>query len=88
MRWSTLDLVDAGVAGGESDNITAGLNWYLNRNIRLVFNFVNVDGKRPIQKKRTTSGASTSVSRPERSFRSRFSAAISPNSTRRTIDSM
>ena len=30
----------------ESDNITVGLNWYLNRNIRLMFNFVNVDGKR------------------------------------------
>ena len=46
LRWSTLDLIDAGVAGGESDNITVGLNWYLNHYIRLMFNYVNVDARR------------------------------------------
>ena len=35
-----MDLNDAGITGGEIDNITAGLNWYLNPNTRMMFNYV------------------------------------------------
>ena len=46
LRWSTVDLIDAGVTGGESDDFTVGLNWYLNHYSRLMFNYVNVDARR------------------------------------------
>lgn len=41
-RYSTLDLNDSGVSGGDEDNITAGLNWYIRRNLRLMFNYIHV----------------------------------------------
>lgn len=43
LRYSTIDLDDAGVAGGEQDDITAALNWYLNPVARLMLNFVRAD---------------------------------------------
>lgn len=45
LRYSSLDLVDQGVLGGKGDDLTVGLNWYLGRNVRLLFNYVHVDSE-------------------------------------------
>ena len=37
-RWSIIDLTDADVRGGRASVVTSGLNWYLNRYVRLQFN--------------------------------------------------
>lgn len=44
-RFSSVDLndSDAGVAGGEQDNITIGVNWYLHKHLRAMLNYVNQD---------------------------------------------
>jgi phosphate-selective porin OprO/OprP len=47
-RYSNLDLNDHqdeedGIAGGELDDITVGLNWYLNPNTRIMANYVRAD---------------------------------------------
>jgi len=47
-RVSRIDLNDqlataAGVAGGQQTVFTAGLNWYANRNVRLMFNYLHGD---------------------------------------------
>ncbi len=44
-RYDTLDLNDAGagVLGGETDNMTLGVNWYLTDYIRMMANYVSVD---------------------------------------------
>ncbi len=42
-RYSTIDLSDAGIAGGEQDDWTVGLNWYPNPATRLMINFVHAD---------------------------------------------
>ncbi|MFQ5698914.1 MAG: OprO/OprP family phosphate-selective porin [Myxococcota bacterium] len=42
-RLSMLDLTDSGVRGGDESDTTLGVNWYLNRNLRLMFNFVRVN---------------------------------------------
>jgi len=42
-RYSTVDLSDSDIKGGEEQNFTAGLNWYLNPNTRLMFNYVYAD---------------------------------------------
>lgn len=42
VRFSSLDLSDGGVRGGEEDNVTVGVNWYLNPAIRLMANYVQV----------------------------------------------
>ncbi len=43
LRYSTLDLDDGAVAGGEEDNFTAAVNWYLNPHTRAMFNYVLAD---------------------------------------------
>jgi phosphate-selective porin OprO and OprP len=43
VRYSHLDLTDEAVEGGELDDITVGLNWYLNPNTRFMFNYVHAD---------------------------------------------
>lgn len=40
-RWSHLDLNDGNVAGNRLNNVTLGLNWYLNKNAKLQFNYIH-----------------------------------------------
>ncbi len=42
-RYSHLDLNDAGVRGGRLNDFTLGLNWYLNPNARVMWNYVFSD---------------------------------------------
>lgn len=42
-RWSTIDLTDGGVSGGEQDNYTLALNWYLNPVTRVMLDWVHAD---------------------------------------------
>jgi phosphate-selective porin OprO/OprP len=42
-RYSHIDLEDGNINGGEMDTITAGVNWYLNPNTRVTFNYVYAD---------------------------------------------
>jgi phosphate-selective porin OprO/OprP len=43
LRYSTLDLENARITGGHERNVTLGLNWYPNRNTRLMANLVWID---------------------------------------------
>ena len=45
VRWSRLDLIDSGIEGGEADDISVGVNWYLSPNLRIMFNYIRVDGR-------------------------------------------
>ncbi len=42
LRWSNLDFSDL-VDGQAVDTWTVGLNWYLNKNVRAIFNYSNAD---------------------------------------------
>jgi phosphate-selective porin OprO/OprP len=44
-RWSWIDLNNKRVEGGEENNFTFGVNWYLNPNYRLMFNYIYADVK-------------------------------------------
>ena len=41
-RFSSTDLTDAKVVGGEEDNFTVGLNWYPTPNIRFMMDYIKV----------------------------------------------
>lgn len=43
IRYSTLDLEDAGIFGGKGENISIGANWYLSEYVRVMFNLVHFD---------------------------------------------
>ena len=43
VRFSSLDLSDAGVRGGEVDDVTLALNWYPLSNVRWMLNYVQSD---------------------------------------------
>ena len=40
-RWSYLDLTDKQITGGNMQNMTAGLNWYVNPYCKCVFNYIH-----------------------------------------------
>ncbi|MCG8634202.1 MAG: hypothetical protein MI863_10265, partial [Desulfobacterales bacterium] len=42
-RYSVLNLTDDDVYGGDLKDITLGLNWYLENNLKIVFNYVHFD---------------------------------------------
>jgi phosphate-selective porin OprO and OprP len=46
LRYDTVDLDDAGVDGGRMDALTAGVNWYWQKNFKLMLNYVRVDSER------------------------------------------
>ncbi len=41
LRFSYVDLSSKGIQGGKEIDLTAGLNWYLNGNTRIMFNYVH-----------------------------------------------
>jgi phosphate-selective porin OprO/OprP len=43
LRFSELDLNDQFITGGKANNITLGLNWYPENNIRFMFNYIRAD---------------------------------------------
>lgn len=43
VRYSSLDLTDEGLAGGELSDLTFGANWHWNPNARILFNVVRSD---------------------------------------------
>ncbi|NIR30663.1 MAG: porin [Gammaproteobacteria bacterium] len=42
VRFSSIDLSDSSIRGGEEDNLTVGVNWYVNPQIRFMANYVQV----------------------------------------------
>lgn len=43
LRFSEVDMSDEDVTAGKLENITAGINWHLNPNMRIMWNYVHAD---------------------------------------------
>jgi len=43
VRYSSIDVSDGSTAGGELDDVSVGVNWYLNPNTRVMANYVHAD---------------------------------------------
>jgi len=56
LRYSSVDLNDAGISGGEEDNITVGLNWHLNNHTRVMLNYVKADIENSFEEKNIAEG--------------------------------
>ena len=44
-RYSYIDLDRARIDGDRLDDVTFGLNWYLNPNMRVMFNYIYADSE-------------------------------------------
>jgi phosphate-selective porin OprO and OprP len=42
VRFSSIDLNDNDISGGEAENLSLGLNWYATNNVRMTANYVHV----------------------------------------------
>jgi phosphate-selective porin OprO/OprP len=54
VRLSKVDLNDADVEGGEMTDVTFGVNWYLNPNTKVMFNWIHFDPDREVTTAGTT----------------------------------
>lgn len=45
LRWSRLDLNDGAIQGGEEENLTLGVNFYVNPQLRFMLNYISVDAE-------------------------------------------
>ena len=43
VRYSAVDLDNRSVDGGRFDDITLGVNWYLDRHVRIMANYIHSD---------------------------------------------
>lgn len=46
LRYDAIDLDDGAIQGGREYNLSAGVNWYLRSNFKLMFNYVAVNSKK------------------------------------------
>ena len=57
IRASTLNLTDAGIAGGKANSYTLGVNWYMTSFVRSIFNLTHTDAEGPVSEDFNVLGA-------------------------------